>query len=47
MQLIIDFIRGLTIGFEYLDDYEENDGTIYFMVAIHILLIRIIFQWEK
>ena len=47
MQIIIDFIRGLTVGFEYLDDYEEEDGALYFMVAIHLFLIRIIFQWEK
>jgi len=47
MQIVFDFIRGLTIGFEYIDDYEEEDGALYFMVAIHLFLIRIIFQWEK
>ena len=47
MQIVFDFIRGLTIGFEYIDDYEEEDGALYFMVAIHLFLIRIIFQCKK
>ena len=45
-EITVDFIRGLCGGFEYIDDYEE-DNKIYTLVIVHLIFIRVIFMTEK
>lgn len=44
--MMIDFVRGLALGFEYIDDYEDEEGTA-FLVVFHLLVIRVVLIWMK
>lgn len=42
----LDLIRGLAIGFEYIDDYEDDEGAA-FIIVLHLFMFRLVFIWEK
>ena len=45
-EMSFDFVRGLVAGFEYIDDYDE-DNKMYTIIILHLIFIRVIFMTEK
>lgn len=41
--MTVDFITGVNLGFEFLDDEEEGESYL----AVDLLIVRLLFFWGK
>jgi hypothetical protein len=42
MDITVDFINGISLGFEYVPADDENPNAF----VIDLLIIRLLFQWD-